>query len=137
MKTKIILFALLALALAACDQEQPIRNCAGIIVATLGCYEDENDKSDISTYHEGYVILTSNNDTILSFDLDVNDSIHRGYGILRIYPEYEIPYKFSYRILSPKDKRYVNFDAPSQDAFHPGFTTPPTMLKQAITTPCK
>ena len=137
MKNKLILFAMLVLCLAACDQEQPIRNCTGTVVATLGCYEDENDKSDRSTYHEGYVILTSNNDTILSFDVEVMDSIHKGYGILRIFPYYEIPYKFSYKILNSNDKRYVRFDAPCQDAFHPGFTTPPTMLKQASVTPCK
>ena len=134
MKNKLILLAMLTFVLAACDQEQPIRNCTGIIVATLGCYESEYDKSDISTYHEGYVILTSNNDTILSFDVEVTDSIHRGYGMLRIFPEYEIPYKFSYRILTPEDKRYVQYDPPCQDCYRPSFPKP---KKQATVTRCK
>ena len=133
MKTKIILFAMLVM-MTACNTEPPVRNCTGTIVATLGCYEDESNKKDQSTYHEGYVILTSNNDTLLSFNLVVNDSIHRGYGIRRIYPDYEIPYKFSYKVLKSNDSRYVYYADIIQDAFHEGFPIP---SKQAIITPCK
>ena len=136
MKTKIILFAMLVM-MTACNTEPPVRNCTGTIVATLGCYEDESNKKDQSTYHEGYVILTSNNDTLLSFNVNVKDSIHRGYGILRIYPYYEIPYRFSYRVINPNDKRYIHFDSPCQDTFRPGFTKPPREIKQAIITPRK
>lgn len=135
MKTKIILFAMLVL-MVACNHEQPVRNCTGTIVATLGCYEDENDKSDQSTYHEGYVIVTSKNDTILSFNLEVTDFIHEGYGEFAVSP-YAVPYKFSYKILSPEDKRYIHFDAPFQDAMRQGFPTPASEIKQAIVTPCK
>ena len=127
---------MLVFTLAACYQEQPTKNCKGSIVGTIGCYEDENDKSDQSMYHEVYIIVTKKNDTILSFNLEVTDFIHEGYGEFAI-PPYAIPYKFSYKILSPEDKRYIHFDAPFQDAMRQGFPTPASEIKQAIVTPCK
>ena len=129
MKTKIILFAMVVL-MTACNTEPPVRNCTGTIVASLGCY----DKETRETYYEGYIVITSAKDTILSFNLVVNDSIHRGYGIRRIYPDYEIPYKFSYKVLKSNDSRYVYYADIIQDAFHEGFPIP---SKQAIITPCK
>ena len=105
MKTKIFLLAMLVM-MTACNTEPPVRNCTGNVVATLGCYEDESNKKDQSTYHEGYIVITSANDTILSFNLVLNDSIHRGYGIRRI-PDYVIPFKFLYKTQPLFDLRVI------------------------------
>ena len=132
MKTKIILFAMLVL-MVACNQEQPVRNCKGSIVGTLGCY----DKETRTTFYKGYIILTSNNDTILSFNLDVNDTINVQYGETDFSSPITIPYKFSYEILSSNDERYVHFADIIQDAMRPGPAYPTCVNKQAMITPCK
>ena len=135
MKTKFILFAMLVM-ITACNGDLSVKNCKGSIIATIGCYENENDKSDNNTYHEGYVIVTSKNDTILSFNLDIDESVHRGYGEYEISSA-SIPYKFSYEVLSPEDKRYIHFDSPIQNCLFPALPFSIAEMKQAIVTPCK
>ena len=129
MKNKLFLFAMLTLCLAACNQEPPVRNCTGTIVGTLGCVNGENRE----IFYKGYIVVTNHEDTILSFNLDVNDSIYVIPGSIAILP-ITIPYKFSYEILKPNDERYIHYEIPAQDAYHRAFRIPSGGFKQVYIT---
>lgn len=95
---KVYFFILTMMALVACEPTGPEPNsqiCSGHIFGTLGCC-DEN----YTTFYKGYFIATDDKDTILSFNIDVKDSIDVISGTHRI-SDREIPYSFYVTILTP------------------------------------
>lgn len=110
---KILLIVLAMLSLMACEnkekeKEQKLSKTGfGTIIGTLGCYE----KQDKTKFHKGYFIKTNYNDTVLSFNIDVQDSIDVPYGI-NIIDSIDIPYIFKIRFLLPNNSNYVDFSIP-------------------------
>ena len=129
---KILLLAILVSILGACDRNEPSKKCSGSIIATLGCYDEETR----STFYKGFFIATNHNDTVLSFNLNVNDSINVPYGICttHIIP---IPYSFSFTIIEPNDERYVHYAPIIQAALLPIIPKPLDEIEQVIITPIK
>lgn len=119
MKTKFfLLVALLAVVLGGCKPNEP-EVLTGRIVGTMGCY----DEATRTTFYKGYFIETSNKDTVLSFNLDVQDSIYVEYGTRVIQPPIQIPYSFTLTVLEPGDPRYVHYAPIIDDTFHLHITT--------------
>lgn len=114
---KILLIALAMLSLVACEnksKEQKLyKTCFGTIIGTFGCY----DKQDNPQFHKGYLIKTYHisrtnySDIVLSFDIDVQDSIDVPYGITMI-DSIDIPYIFKIHFLLPTNSNYVDFAIP-------------------------
>lgn len=116
---KVLLIALAMLSLVACENkgkgiEQKLsKTCFGTIIGTFCCYE----KQDKTKFHKGYFIKTYHisrtnySDTVLSFDLDVQDSIDFPYGITMIN-SIDIPYIFKIHFLLPTNSNYVDFAIP-------------------------
>ena len=131
---KCIFLAFVAMAFIACEKspDTPSKICSGHIFGTLGCTDEQHEN-----FYKGYFIATNDNDTILSFNLDVKDSITVLYGTYRI-SHIEIPYSFTFSILKPTDSGYIHFAPPVEDAMHcPPITKPLDEIPQAIITPCK
>ena len=116
MKTKIFLFSVLALFFAACNTNEP-EELTGKIVGTIGCY----DEATRTTFYKGYFVETSNKDTVLSFNLDVLDSICVEYGTHVIQP-FQIPYSFTITVLEPSDSCYIHYAPIVEDTFHQHIT---------------
>ncbi len=134
MKTKLFLLALVALLCAACEKKTQENQelYTGHIFGTMGC-TDEN----YTTFYKGYFIATNSKDTLLSFNLDVQDSISVSLGTHRI-PDIEIPYSFYVTILTPSDKRYIHYALPIEDAAHqPVIISKSWDEIQALITPCQ
>ena len=118
MKTKLFFIAVLAVVLAGCNNNEPeVLN--GKIVGTMGCC----DEATRTIFYKGYFVETSNKDTVLSFNLDVQDSIYVEYGTRVIQPPIQIPYSFTLTVLEPGDPRYVHYAPIVEDAYHPHITT--------------
>lgn len=117
---KFLLFALMACAFIACENYEPkqsTKELNGKIIGTLGCY----DEATKTTFYKGYFVETSDKDTVLSFNLDVKDSIEVRYGTYAITPIL-IPYPFSLTILEPSDPQYVRYTPPIEDTMHQPIT---------------
>lgn len=146
MRTLKIVLPLLFLSLAACNTHQEPQepselsaqfqkgSCDGRIIATLGCYDEETS----STYYQGYIIETTDNDTILSFylnsDIPSLNAISVPYGETVLSQSISIPYTFSYAVIFPDDKRFIHFAPIIQDAMRPCLSTPLEKIKQVIIT---
>ncbi len=133
---KVLFFILTTMTLVACEQtglEPNSKICSGYIIGTLGCC-DEN----YTTFYKGYFIATNDKDTILSFNIDVKDSIDVISGTHRI-SDREIPYSFYVTFLTPSDKRYIHFVMPVSDHMHQPVTISKTIdeIPQTWITPCK
>ena len=85
----------------------------GEIVVTIGCYVDDN-----SEMYKGLFIVTNNNDSLLSFNIS-DENIYVQYGCYGI-PSKTMPYKFTFRYLSPTDSEYVHYIMPLSNAMLPG-----------------
>lgn len=129
MKTKLFFIAVLAVVWAGCKPNEP-EVLTGKIVGTMGCY----DEATRTTFYKGYFVETSKKDTVLSFNLDLQDSINVAYGTRVIQP-IQIPYSFTLTVLEPSDPRYVHYAPIIEDAFHPHITIKNEI--QVIINPCK
>ena len=106
-KLKLFLFAIMAVTLVSCKRNEPELESkihTGRIIGTLGCY----DEATRTTFYKGYYIETSTKDTVLSFSIDVQDSIYVEYGS-RVISPIQIPYSFTLTVLKPGDPRYINY----------------------------
>ena len=140
MKTKLFLLLGIACALLACNNEEQVQSRTkqlpaseelttnGKIIATIGCYQDENNKKG-STLYKGCVIETADKDTFLTFNFE-QDLVDVNYGERVVFAD--IPFSFSYTILDKDDARYVTFDSPVQNAMLEGFPKPMDNLPQAV-----
>lgn len=131
---KVYFFILTMMALVACEPTGPEPNsqiCSGHIFGTLGCC-DEN----YTTFYKGYFIATEDKDTILSFNIDVKDSIDVISGTHRI-SDREIPYSFYVTFLTPSDKRYIHYVMPISNTMIQPKTTPLDKIPQTWITPCQ
>ena len=120
-KLKLFLFAIMAVTLVSCKRNEPELESkihTGRIIGTLGCY----DEATRTTFYKGYYIETSTKDTVLSFNIDVQDSIHVEYGS-RVISPIQIPYSFTLTVLKPGDPRYINYAPIIDDTYHQHITT--------------
>lgn len=132
---KLFLFAMMAVLLVACEAKDPnpaARIYTGNIVGTLGCY----DASTHTIFYKGYFIETDERDTVLSFNIDVEDSIEVKYGTY-VIPSIKIPYSFTLITLDMKDKQYIHYEVPIDDAMHQPFSKPLNEINQVLINPCK
>ena len=114
---KLFLFAIVTLAFVGCNTNNPEqKKYAGSIIGTLGCYDEDTR----TTFYKGYIVETDEKDTVLSFNIDVRDSIDVRYGTYYVIPAVRIPYTFSILTLNMDDGRYVNYAIPIEDALHIG-----------------
>ena len=132
---KFFLFVVMASAMMACNTNEPkqvSKTYTGNIVGTLGCYDEETG----TIFYKGYFIETNDKDTVLSFNICVEDSIDVRYGTYTILP-IKIPYPFTLTILDLNDKQYIHYVMPIEDAMHQPITTPINEINQVIINPCK
>ena len=126
MKTNTFIFVSLSILLSTCNRtgEEPQPSITleqlkseasgGCAIAALVC-QDENKET-----HKGYIIETTEADTVLSFYIDVpNDVSGSEGGIWIFHPVIPIPYAFSVTILSPNDNRYIHYEIPAQNSMRP------------------
>lgn len=143
MKTKLFFITLLALACYSCEQigGSDVNNLkndtiiipdsclhSGIIVGIIGCKDTVND-----CFAQGYYIITDTSDSLLTFSRDV--TVNTNYsGITGIYyvDDYQMPFEFTYKLISPSDTNYIHFDIPVQNAMDQGMCYPPEYFKQAV-----
>ena len=134
MKTRLFLLLVLACTLFACKNEEQVMSSSvqeqGRIIATIGCYQDESNKTE-SPYYEGCVIETMDKDTFLTFNLE-QDLVTVGYGERVV--SVDIPFAFKYTTLSKDDERYITFDLPLQNTMLQGFPKPLNEIQQALVT---
>lgn len=146
MKKLSLLFAVVAL-FAACNNDEPSAPSiipdgqddvsGGSVIATIKCFEE----TDENVSHEGYIIKTVDNDTVLTFQLDnVNalNSISIPGGVRVLNPAITIPYAFVYRVLDPQDDEYVHwspFAYPLSESALPTLPTPVEQIKQVVIIP--
>lgn len=131
---KCMFLALVAMAFIACEKspDTPSKIYSGHIFGTLGCTDEQHEN-----FYKGYFIVTNESDTVLSFNLDVKDSITVPYGTYSIR-NIEIPYLFTISVLKLTDSGYIHFAPPVEDAMHyRPITKPLDEIPQAIITPCK
>ena len=132
MKTRLFLLLVLACTLFACKNEEQVMSSSvqeqGRIIATIGCYQDESNKTE-SPYYEGCVIETMDKDTFLTFNFD-QDLVAVGYGERVV--SVDIPFAFKYTTLTKDDERYITFDFPVQNALLPMFPKPMDEVQQAV-----
>lgn len=132
-KFKYLFLAIMANVIVACNTNDPKQSIyTGNVVGTLGCY----DEATRTIFYKGYFVATSDNDTVLSFNLDVKDSIDVRYGNYAISP-IKIPYSFTITILEPSDKQYIHYAIPIEDAMHQPVTKPLNEIKQVTINPWK
>ena len=136
MKTKFFLFAMVAVFFAACNSNEPEQSSqsyTGNIIATLGC----KDEMDTSISYKGYIIEIDTKDTILTFNMDTKDSIFVQSGITVLHPAVTIPYSFSFKTLNSKDREYIHYTIPFQDAMREGLPKPLHEIEQVLLIPNK
>ena len=86
---------------------------AGKIVGTMCCVDTINQCSI-----QGYFIITTTNDSILTFSNDVR--IEKYYGIGGVYGvEYDIPFTFTFELLESSDNDYVHYEIPISNTMLP------------------
>ena len=120
-KLKFFLLAVMAVMLVSCKGNEPELESkihTGRIIGTLGCY----DEATRTTFYKGYYIETSTKDTVLSFNLDVLDSIYIEYGS-RVITPIQIPYSFTLTVLKSSDSRYIHYAPIIDDTYHQHITT--------------
>ena len=140
MKTRLFLLLGVSCALLACNNKEQVQSkteqlpesdeltTRGKIIATFGCYQDENNKKE-SAYYEGCVIETTDKDTFLTFNFEQGlVAVNYGERIVSV----DIPFAFAYTILDKDDDRYVTFDFPAQNAMLPMFPKPMDEVRQAV-----
>ena len=117
MKTKVIILMIVAGMLAACKSQEPQRENRGRIVGTLSCYDAEREN-----ILKGYFIEINGSadgihydKTLLSFNIDVKDSIYVAWGS-RVISPIALPYDFTYKIVSYGDEGYVKYEIPCESA---------------------
>ena len=99
---------------------------AGKIVGTICCMDTINQCTK-----QGYFIITTTNDSILTFSNDVR--IEKYYGIGGVYGvEYDIPFTFTFELLESSDNDYVLYRPPYSNAMLPSFVYPIEYFKQAL-----
>ena len=117
MKKNVILLLAVAGMLAACKPQEPQRENRGRIVGTFQSYDAER----VNILNGYYIEINGSNEgirydeTMLSFNLDVKDSIHMEWGS-RVISPIALPYDFTYKIVRAGDEGFVNFDIPLQTA---------------------
>ena len=120
-KLKFFLLAVMAVMLVSCKGNEPELESkihTGRIIGTLGCY----DEATRTTFYKGYYIETITKDTVLSFNINVQDSIHVEYGS-RVITPIQIPYSFTLTVLKSSDSRYIHYAPIIEDMYHPHITT--------------
>ena len=86
---------------------------SGKIVGTICCMDTLNQCTK-----QGYFIITTANDSILTFSNDVR--IEKYYGIGGVYGvEYDIPFTFTFEVLESSDNDYVHYRPPYSNAMLP------------------
>lgn len=106
----------------------------GSIIATFKCI----DAADENISHEGYIIKTVDNDTVLTFQLDnVNalNALSVPSGVTVINPAITIPYAFVYRVLEPEDDQYVHWMGTIEFLSGEQLPTPVGQIKQVVIIP--
>lgn len=142
-KLSFLLFAVVML-FAACNGDEPNGPSifpdgqedvsGGSVIATFKC----KDAADESISHEGYIIQTANNDTVLTFQLDnVNalNALSVQEGVTVINPTIAIPYAFTCFTIAPESSQYVHWAPLAQDALREMFAKPLEEMDQVIITP--
>ena len=129
MKAKSFFIVLCAMmALCSCDGPNKVSSVvSGKIVGTI-CTKDTINNEIV----QGYYIITSTNDSILTFSETVKISTY--YGISGIYGLlYDIPFQFTYKLLDPHDAEYIHYNPYPICYFDkPGMTYPKEHFKQAV-----
>lgn len=99
---------------------------SGKIVGTICCMDTINQCTK-----QGYFIITTANDSILTFSDEVR--IDKYYGITGVYAvEYDIPFQFTFKLLNSFDEDYVHYRPPYSNAMLPSFVYPIEYFKQAL-----
>lgn len=89
---------------------------SGKIVGTMCCVDTINQCSI-----QGYFIITTTNDSILTFSNDVK--IEKYYGIGGVYGvEYDIPFTFTFELLESSDNDYVHYEIPISNTMLPSMS---------------
>lgn len=99
---------------------------SGKIVGTICCMDTINQCTK-----QGYFIITTANDSILTFSDEVR--IDKYYGITGVYAvEYDIPFQFTFKLLNSFDEDYVHYRLPNSNAMLPSIDYPIEYFKQAL-----
>ena len=99
---------------------------SGKIVGTICCMDTINQCTK-----QGYFIITTANDSILTFSDEVR--IDKYYGITGVYAvKYDIPFQFTFKLLNSFDEDYVHYRPPYSNAMLPYFVYPIEYFKQAL-----
>lgn len=99
---------------------------SGKIVGTICCMDTINQCTK-----QGYFIITTANDSILTFSDEVR--IDKYYGITGVYAvEYDIPFQFTFKLLNSFDEDYVHYRLPISNAMLPTMDHPIGRFRQAL-----
>lgn len=99
---------------------------SGKIVGTICCMDTINQCTK-----QGYFIITTVNDSILTFSDEVR--IDKYYGIDGVYAvEYDIPFQFTFKLLNLFDEDYVHYRLPNSNAMLPSMDHPIGHFRQAL-----
>ena len=99
---------------------------SGKIVGTICCMDTINQCTK-----QGYFIITTANDSILTFSDEVR--IDKYYGITGVYAvEYDIPFQFTFKLLNSSDEDYVHYRFPNSNAMLPSMAYPIECFKQVL-----
>lgn len=99
---------------------------SGKVVGTICCIDTINQSTK-----QGYFIITTANDSILTFSDDVRTEQY--YGIIGVYAvEYDIPFQFTFKLLNSFDENYIHYRLPNSNSMLPTMDHPIEHFRQAL-----